>query len=234
MAKTKKEKENEGLDLIENPDAVLSKAEEFLSEKKNQQVVSYVLGAMVLVLAGFLYWNYSQGNKEAEAQEEMYQAIYYFEADSLGLALNGDGNNYGFVDISDIYSGTPSANLSQFYIGSIYLKLAEYESAIRAFNNFSSSDELIQGRAYSLIGDAYVELDDFENAIANYRKAVEYRPNEDFTPTYMMKLALAIEKSGDLNGAIAVYEDLLTEYPTVTQFQDAKKYMALLEGQLAE
>ena len=42
----------------------------------------------------------------------MFQAVYYFEADSLDRGLNGDGNNLGFLDIIDEYGITDAANLS--------------------------------------------------------------------------------------------------------------------------
>jgi hypothetical protein len=42
----------------------------------------------------------------------MFQAVYYFEADSLDKALNGDGNNLGFLEIIDEYSVTDAANLA--------------------------------------------------------------------------------------------------------------------------
>ena len=111
MAKTKK-KESEGLDLIENPDAIVSKTEEFFNDKKNQNTVFGIVGVIAVILLAYLGYNYYISSRNTEAQEEMFQAVYYFEADSLGKALNGDGNNYGFLDITDLYSGTKAANLS--------------------------------------------------------------------------------------------------------------------------
>ena len=49
----------------------------------------------------------------------MFQAVYYFEKDSLVQALNGDGNNYGFLEIIDEYSLSDAANLSKFYAGAV-------------------------------------------------------------------------------------------------------------------
>lgn len=234
MAKTKQKKGEEGIDLIENPDAFVSKTEEFFNNKRNQNIV-FGAGAIIAVLvAAFVFYKSYQSNQNKEAHEEMFQAIYYFEADSVGRALNGDGNNYGFLDIVDIYSGTEAANLANFYIGASYLKLGQYENAIRYFDDFSSSDVLIQSRAYSLTGDSYMELDDFENAISAYQKAVDHKPTKAFTPTYLQKLAIAYEESGDLESAVETYGRIIEEYPLSDQFQDAQKHKARLEGLLAE
>ena len=101
----------------------------------------------------------------------MFQAVYYFEKDSLVQALNGDGNNYGFLEIIDEYGLSDAANLSKFYAGASYLKLGNYENAINYLDEFSSSDLLIQARAYSLIGDAYVDIGDYDNSIYYFKKA---------------------------------------------------------------
>lgn len=233
MAKTKK-KETEGLDLIEDPDAIVSKTEEFFNDKKNQNTVFGIGGVIALILLGYLGYNYFIGNKNTEAQEEMYQAVYYFEADSLGKALNGDGNSYGFLDIADIYSGTKAANLSNFYIGSIYLRLGDYDNAVRFLDSFSSSDYLIQARAFALTGDAYMEQDDFDNAASLFAKAANHNTNEQFSPIYLKKLALAQELKGDISGAVSSYKQIIDDYSGSALLQEAQKQKARLEGLLTE
>ena len=77
----------------------------------------------------------------------MFQAIYYFEADSLDLALNGDGNKLGFKDISEEYAITQAGNLANFYAGAAYLKQGKFKLALIYLNDFSSDDLL--GRIFS-------------------------------------------------------------------------------------
>jgi tetratricopeptide (TPR) repeat protein len=234
MAKTKKKQGNEGLDFIESPDALVSKTEAFFNEKKNQSLVFGVGGVLALIVVAFMAYQYYINNRNSEAQVEMFQAVYYFEADSIGKALNGDGNNYGFLDIVDYYSGTEAANLSKFYIGASYMKLGDYENALRPLENFSSQDLLVQARAYSLVGDAYMELDDFESAVSWYSKASSYKPNKDFTPVYLTKLAIAQEVKGDLSGAASTYGKIVNEYFGSTAYQEAQKQKARLEGLLVD
>ncbi len=234
MAKTKKKPESGGLDLIENPEAFVSKTEEFFNNKKNQNIVFGVGGFIAIVVFAFMGYKYYIQNRNNEAQEEMFQAVYYFEADSLGKALNGDGNNYGFLDIADLYSGTKAANLSKFYIGSIYMKMSDFDNAIRYFDDFSGSDMLLQARAYSLTGDAYMELEDFEGAISYYRRASDYKPNEGFTPAYLSKLALAYEMNGEFGEAANAYATITENYPNSPESTSAKKHKARLEGLIVE
>jgi|TARA_B110000211_G_scaffold232792_1_gene297347 tetratricopeptide (TPR) repeat protein len=233
MARSKN-KESKGLDLIENPEAIISKTEAFLNDKKNQNIVFISIGIASLVLLVFLGFSYLNKNKNAEAQEEMFQAVYYFEADSIGLALNGDGNNYGFLDIISLYSGTDASNLSNFYTGAIYMRLKDFNNAIRYLNDFKSNDFLLQARSYSLIGDAHMELDDFEKASNYFKKAALHKANKDFSPYYLNKYALALELKGDLKEAINAHDKIISEYRFSVLFQESQKQKARLEGLIVE
>lgn len=228
MAKDKKK--DEGVEVLEDPNALIDKANEFFDSKKNRTIVFGLGGVIAAAIVAIAGYNYYITNQNTAAQEELFQAQFYFEADSLGLALNGDGNSYGFLEIMDEYPGTSAANLASFYAGASYLKLGDFEGAIRTLSTFSSSDYLVQARAYSLLGDAYMEQDDFSSAIKYYEKAVDYKPNKSFTPVYLKKLAIAQEQSGDLTEAASTYSTIVQEYPKSQQIHDAKKHKARLEA----
>lgn len=228
MAKGKRK--GDGIELLEDPNAIVEKANDFFDSQRNRTIVFSVGGALAAIIIGIAIRNYHITSQNDTAQEELFQAQFYFEADSLGLALNGDGNNYGFLDIIDKYSGTKAANLSHFYAGVSYLKLGDFDGAIKHLKDFNSSDYLIQARAYSLTGDAYMEQDEFEQASDYYERASRYRPNEYFTPVYLKKLALALEKSGDFIRAIDAYQKVIDEYPTSDMIHEARKHKARLEA----
>ena len=234
MVKIRKpKKENNEVLPIENTDAInetLSKSEEFINNNKNK--IFTVLGVIVFLLLGFSIFSYIKSNQNNTAQEEMFQAVYYFEKDSLVQALNGDGNNYGFLEIIDEYGLSDAANLSKFYAGASYLKLGNYENAINYLDEFSSSDLLIQARAYSLIGDAYVEIGDYDNSIYYFKKASNENPNEFFTPSYLLKLAIVYEETGDLESALDTYEEIIEEFKNSPEFQTSLKNKSRIEGLL--
>ncbi|MEM9298635.1 MAG: tetratricopeptide repeat protein [Bacteroidota bacterium] len=230
-SKIKKKSEEQSTSALENSEVLaeqLSRTEEFI--ENNKVLVFGITGALFLIVAGFFGWNYYTTSQNDLAQSEMFQAIYYYESDSLDLALNGDGNNLGFVDISSDYSMTDAGNLANFYAGSAYLKQSKFKLAILYLEDFSSSDNLVQARAYSLVGDANMELGDYEQAATYYEKAANYRPNKFFTPQYLMKQGLAYEKLNNNQAAIAVYEIIIEEYWESAEVQDAKKYKARLKG----
>ena len=224
-------KKEESKDLLENAEVIQEKlvgVEHWI--EKNPKLIIGIVGALTLIVGGFFGYRYYVGNQDVLAQKEMFQAVRYFEADSLKLALNGDGNNLGFLQIVDDYGLTQAGNLANFYAGAIYLKQGKFPLAIFHLDNFSADDLLVQARAYSLIGDAYMEQKDFEKAAKYYEKAAGYKPNKEFTPTYLMKAALAYEKLNNAEKAKAVYQTIIDTYWESSEVQNAKKFKAKLES----
>ena len=230
-SKQKNKKQSQGSDILENPEALatqISKSEEFIS--KHKSLVTIVGIVIILVVVGIVGYRFYQNNQNQVAQSEMYQAIYYYEQDSLTLALRGDGNNLGFADIASEYGNTKAGNLANFYAGSIYLKQGKYDLALLFLEDFSADDLLYQARASSLIGDLYMEQSNFENAIKYYREAIDYKPSKYFTPIYLMKAALAYEKLNDPENAIKAYKEIITKYWESEEYQTARKHLARLGG----
>jgi len=234
MAAKKKKKVEKHHDLLENPETLqegLTKVEHYIESHKTTFFV--VVGILVLAIASILGYRYYQGQQDIKAQTDMFQAVYYFEADSLDLALNGDGNNFGFLDIIDEYGGTEAANLAEFYAGTSYLKKGNYNLAIQYLSDFSSSDLLIQARAFSLIGDAYMEVGNYEDAASYYSKAADYKSNKYFTPQYLMKAAIAFEKLNDYSSAKKMYDRIIEEYVSSNEYQEARKQSSRLQGMIS-
>jgi tetratricopeptide (TPR) repeat protein len=224
-------KEQQKNELLENPQALADRLQgaETWAEKHPKTIIgiSVVIAAL---LAGYFGFRYYKDTKEKEAQQEMFQAIYYFEADSLELALNGDGNNLGFINIIDDYGITDAAKLANYYAGVAYLKQGKFEVARLYLEDFSADDLLVQARAYSLIGDTYMEEQNFEQAAKFYQKAADYKPNKQFTPAYLMKAALAYEKTNQNDKAKEAYDAIIENYWDSPEYQNARKFRARLDS----
>ncbi len=217
--------------MLENPEALaeqITKTEDFV--EKHQTLLLSILGAVALIIAGTFLYKYYIDNQNELAQDEMFQAVYYFENDSLDLALRGDGNRYGFLDIIKEFGATKAGNLANYYAGSIYMLKGNYTSAIPFLEDFSSDDLLLASRAFSMLGDAYMESDDYSMAASYYDKAASYRPNKEFTPAYLIKAGLAYERNGQNEKAIEQYEKIITEYQNTPEYNKARKYKAMIES----
>ena len=213
--------------LLEDPDALatrLVETEDFV--RRNRNVLLGLLALVVLVVAGsvgYYLWRSSQNDK---AQAAMFQAVNYWEADSLNKAMKGDGQYDGLEKVVTDYDNTKAGNLASFYAGVAALKQGKYQAAIDYLEDFSSDDLLVQARAYSLLGDANMELNKYKEAADFYEKAASYKANEYFSPEYLMKEAAAQEMSKDYTGAVKSYDKIINEYESAQQVNEARQLRA--------
>ncbi|TKG92848.1 tetratricopeptide repeat protein [Puteibacter caeruleilacunae] len=222
MTKDKKHSTHaDGMLEVEN---ALTKSEQFIEE--NQKILSIVVGSIVAIVAIYLGYNkfYVQPLEE-EAKSEMYIAEQYFEKDSFNLAVNGDGNYGGFLDIIDNYGSTPSGELAKYYAGISYLHMGQYDDALDYLKSFSTDDLNLSAVATGAQGDAYLEKGDKDKAVAQYKKAAAIE--NDFTaPIYLLKLGQLYEAMGDKAKALDTYKSIKADYPKSSEGNNVDKFIA--------
>mgnify|MGYP006300310761 CR=1 FL=1 len=215
-------------DQFESVENALSKTEHYIEQ--NQKSLTIIVLAIIVIIGGYLgYKRFVVTPQEKEAQSQMWMAEQYFARDSFNLAIHGDGNYLGFIDIADEYSITKSANLANYYIGVSYLHLGQYEQAIEYLKQFESDDKMIAPIAYGAMGDAYMELNNPEEALKFYKKAVSKSENEFTTPIYLMKVGFVHEQNEEYKEALEVYERIKKEFPESAEGRQIDKYIARVE-----
>jgi len=213
------------LEEEKNPVAELQSA----WDKYGKQV-SYALVAIIVVVGGFFaYRNWISEPNEKKASEAIFRAEEYYRLDSARLALNGDQVNPGFLKIISKYGGTKAGKLANFYAGSCYLKLGDFNNAVKYLKDFSTPVEQLQVRTYGLLGDAYSELNKKEEAAEQYKKAGTYfEKDELFSPEYLFRSGYLYESMGKTQDAIALYKIIKDKYPTSQRGAEIDKYLARL------
>jgi len=208
----KKKKSGAQLDTgFQTVEGSISKAEQFL-EKYQKQLTIAALVILAIVGLVFAYKQFYLKPLEEEVQEQMFVAQQYFERDSFDLALNGDGDYPGFIQIIDDYGSTGAGNLAKYYAGVSLFKLGEYDNAIDYLSGFSTNDKLLAPVSNGCIGDAYVELGDLESASKFYKKASDESENSLTGPVFLMKYGRVNEELGNWDEALKAYETIKKEY----------------------
>ena len=197
---------------------------------KYGKVASYVLAAVIIIVGGyFAYRNLVLEPKEKQAVEAMFRAEDYYRMDSARLALNGDNINAGFLKIISRYGGTKAANLASFYAGSCYMKLGDFNNAVKYLKDFSTPVKQLQIRAYGLLADAYSEQNKRQEAAEEYKKAGTFDEKDAlFSPEYLFRSGYLYESMGKTQEAIAMYRLIKDKYPTSQRGIDIDKYLARL------
>lgn len=222
MSKNKNKQET--ADNFENLEEALSKTEQYI-EKNQKKLTSVALAVVLVAVAIFAYQKYYKTPLEEKAQSQLFQAQRYFEQDSFKLALNGDENYPGFLEMVDEFGSTDAGNLSKYYAGISYLRIGEYENAIDYLQSFKSNDFLLSALAKAAIGDAYIELGDNAKAAKNYMDASSFNTNDFTTPIYLQKAGMAYELMGDFKKALAAYEKIEKDFAKSAEARDIEKYI---------
>ncbi|RZK21820.1 MAG: cytochrome C biosynthesis protein [Hymenobacter sp.] len=215
--------------LLEDPDALanrLAESEDFV--RRNRNLLLGVLVAVVAVVGGVFGYTYWRTQQNEQGQAAMFRAVDYWEADSLSKAAKGDGKHPGLDKVASEYSGTKAGNLADFYAGVTALKMGQYQKAYDYLNSFNSSDYLVQARAYSLMGDAQLELGKSKEAADLYEKAATHNANEYFSPGYLLKEGVALEAANDKDGAGKVYDRIINDYQAAQEVAEARQRKAML------
>ena len=216
-------------------DETANKSEEWI--EKNSKPLLYGLLAVIAVIV--LYTGYTKlvtEPNELEASDELAYPRSLFdkallaagsEADSLfTLGLNGgvDGK-YGFVDISDSYSGTKSGNIANYYAGISYLKMNKYQEAIDYLSKFESDDQLLGPTALGAIGDAFADIDQPNDALDYYEKAASKKDNDLTSPLFLFKAAQTAMGLKDYSKAESLFTSIKNKYPTTQLGRDIDKFI---------
>jgi len=205
-------------------DESASKTEAFV--EKNQKYIFVIIGLVAVVVLGYLgYTEFIAKPKQANAMNDMFQAQKYFdqavngvEKDSLfTLSLNGGEGKFGMLDIIDEYGGTPAANLANYYAGTAYLRLKDYKKAVEYLNKFSSDDEILAPLAKGNIGDAFVQLNQLDDALDYYEQAAKMRDNDYTAPMYLYKAGTIALDLGKADKALTYFETIKEKYPNASE-----------------
>lgn len=212
---------------VDSGEVIVAKAKDFWERySKPLMIVSVVI---ILGVGGWYgYQSFVKKPKETKAAEVMFKAEEYFRTDSIQLALNGDGQNWGFLRVIDKYGGTDAGNLARFYAGACYIKLNENQKAIDQLKKFSTSSKPIQARAYKLMADAYADLGKNKEAFDYYKKAGHHFTDDEINSAeaLFMGAYLAMRSLNDTKAAIELFKEIKEKYPRTDFARDADNYLA--------
>lgn len=195
--------------------------------RENQKSLIFIAGAIVAMVLIYLgYQKLYLAPRDEKAASQMYVAQDFWEKKQWDKAIKGDAGYPGFEKIVSDYSNTKSANLAYFYLGTAYLNKGEYRKAIDNLNNYRGGDNMVAAEALGGIGDAYVELKDYDKAVTYFKKAIDKANNNFLSPFYLKKLGLVYEAQNDFKDASDTYKRIKSDYPESNEAQSIDGYIA--------
>ena len=208
---------------------------EFFFEK-NGRMLSYVfLGLLVLAALVFGYRALIVSPRAEKAAEMIAEAQYRFEDQNAdyALALEGDANGPGFLDVIDQYGSTRAGNLDKHYAGICYLRLGDLDNAATYLAKYKPAKgipaEIVNAQNIGLQGDIAVEKGDYAAAIKLFEKAAKVSDNNLTAPMYLRKAALAANAMGNKEQALGFAQRIQNEFPASAEAQNAEKLMGTIQ-----
>ena len=229
------------------PDKKVHKKEADVVEKARgfwedyNKPVTYIGSAIIILFAAWMVYKYMfKIPKEEKADKIVFVTQKYFTdftnaTDSAKIllatkVLNGDGANPGALKIINQYSGTPAANLCEYYAGACYLHLGQFAKSMQYLKKFDANGATqIESRSLGMLGDASAELNKNDDALNYYKKAATVNEKDEFTSSeFLFRAALFAQSTGKTKEAIDLFKKIKTDYPLSQKASDVDRYLAKL------
>tara|TARA_B100000941_G_scaffold97132_1_gene67690 strand:- start:106 stop:864 length:759 start_codon:yes stop_codon:yes gene_type:complete len=224
-------------EVFQNLDLGASKAENFVAKYQNSILI--LLGTVTIFVLVYLgYKTYVFNPLKIEASSEISQAQYYFnlalnekDSDSLfKLALNGGNGKYGFLDIIENYPGSPASELAKYSAGISLIRLKQFNEGISLLKDFKSDDKILTSLAAGVIGDSYLELNELDDSLKFYEKALSINQNSFTTPKFLFKAATLASFMKKNKIAEKYYKEISNLYPDFELINFVKAEIGRLEN----
>ena len=225
MAKKDFKKEEQNL---ENVQEALNTTSAWI--EANQNKLTWAIAILVAVVLGVMALNtYVLKPKAVEASNENAKAVVYFTQGNYELALNGDDAEcIGFEAIANDYKCSQAGKLAALYAGVCYYQLGDFTAAADYLAKFSAKDLNVEPAALQLLGDAYVNMEEYGKAAKAFGAAAN-SGNELIAPMSLKKLGFVQMELGNNAAAKKAFEAIKNDYPMSIEAQDIEKYIALIK-----
>lgn len=199
----------------------------------NKKYITYAGTALaVVVIVIFVYLNNQRSNNE-RAATELGKIISIYDAAQTNpaqyrVAIEGQPERgvMGLKGIVENYGGTESGEMARFYLANAYFALKQYEEALREFEGFGGTDDLLRASAYAGVGACYEVQREYEKAAKAFERAVNLAANPVTVPEFLNSAARNYALSGEKVRAVELYKRLKKDYPTSAQGREADRFIA--------
>ncbi|MCH5221391.1 MAG: tetratricopeptide repeat protein [Muribaculaceae bacterium] len=203
-------KENTTVEQVEKTEDILAKAK---ANKKS--IILGLIIALVIIIAGGI-WSVIRQSGSNKADELISKADIE-QTDSIATALYAEAANAGYK----------SGNRAKAEMGIRLYRDGKYEEALKYLEDASLDDKIAAAGVYTLRGDCYVNLDNFDKALNCYDKAISKADkNPELVPLILVKKANIFRAQGKYADEASAYKTIIDSYPEYVSSMrtDIKKY----------
>lgn len=199
--------------------------------ENNKKIITWsIIGivALAAIILGYIYGIQKPGIEKAKTAISQADMQAMQGNDSIALAQ--------YMAVADQFSSDP-ANRAALEAGVRLYKNGKYQEALNYLKKFNVSESLIGAASQSLIGDCYVNLKNYDEAIKYFNKAIDLSDdNPLYTPLFMIKEATVYRELKNYKSEADLYKEIESKYPEFgpSYNMDIKKYIQRAEAQAAQ
>jgi tetratricopeptide (TPR) repeat protein len=203
----------------------LTATESFFDKYKKFLIIGGA-AVVVIIVSVIVYQKFVTEPHMDESQEVYWNAFYeYQNADTTELAYEGNDQFMGFQDIASEYDGTPGGEISNYALATHAMEQERWEDALDYLKECDFEDVMLGTLVIGMMGDCYVELEQYEDAAQKFEEASNREPNEFTSPMFLKKAGLVYEKLDQNDKAIEVYTKIKEEWAASLEAKDIEKYI---------
>ena len=199
--------------------------------EKNKKAILYGTGGLIaIIVIALLIYQFYITPRNNHADESIFLAEQAFMDGNYEKALNGDGENMGFLAVASDYKNTKAGNLACLYAAKCYAATERYQEAIDMLGKFDGcGDAMISPAATALMGNCYAELGENQKAADLLVKAAKEADNNTVSPTCLLQAGQLYASLGQNDKALDCYQQIKSKYQQNSIYYEIDKYIEAVQ-----
>lgn len=196
----------------------------------NRTLILSLIVTLVVVIGVLIGYSFYSSSQEEKAQNLLASAEQFYSNGDYNKALNGDEYTltYGFVQISNDFSGTNAGNLATYYAAVSHFNLENYEEALAYILKYKNPKGIMGVGSVSFEASLYELNGSLEKAAKKYEEAAKWDVNDSTTPFNLMKAAKVYKELGNTAKVNELTKVILEDYPNSSEATSSKKLLGTL------
>ena len=190
--------------------------------ENNKKYIYWITGAIVavaLIVLGYVYGIHNPNMEKAKAEIAKADLDLSLGKDSVALQE--------YLAVANNYSNDP-ANRANLNAAIILYQKGKYQEAADNIKNFDAEGTIVGPASQSLLGDCYVNLKKYDEALSAFDKAISLsKDNALYTPLFMIKKAVVYREQKNFKADAEIYQTIKDNYPEFSASYriDVEKYL---------
>ncbi len=175
----------------------------------NKTALYVAFGAIIVIAAATLWYVYGIRKPKTEASYEAFNKVETVAMPTDSVAATQ------YAQVADQYEGTKAGKLAALSAAEALYEQGKYEKAIEYLKKFSTKEPVLQANAEIMLGDCYVNLKKYDQAIEAFTTAVRKgEGNPQIVPRALLKKAVVYDAQKKYADALECYEVIRRDFPT--------------------